>query len=182
MKIIIIHGTKGSPEGNWFPWLKRELEARGHEVYVPHFPTPENQSSAEWCKTLKDQAPVFDGDTVLVGHSCGATHILHVLEEAREPMAKTVLVSGFIDKLGNPEYDTLNKTFIERNFNWEKIRRNAGKLYMFHGDNDPYVPLPFAQRLANKLKAPLTIIKGGGHLNAEAGYTEFPEILNAIIS
>ena len=38
--IFIIHGTEGYPEENWFPWLKKELEQKGHIVFVPQFPTP----------------------------------------------------------------------------------------------------------------------------------------------
>jgi predicted alpha/beta hydrolase family esterase len=42
--IFIIHGSYGNPDENWFPWLKKELEQEGHKVFVPKFPTPEDQS------------------------------------------------------------------------------------------------------------------------------------------
>ena len=64
-----LHGTMGNPHGNWFPWLKDQLEAKGHEVYVPKLPTPEGQSVKNWCKALDEQAPLFDEDTILIGHS-----------------------------------------------------------------------------------------------------------------
>ena len=34
---IIIHGSFGSKDGNWFPWLKKELEQKEKQVVVPHF-------------------------------------------------------------------------------------------------------------------------------------------------
>ena len=34
-KVFLIHGSHGSPEENWFPWLKQELEKAGLEVIVP---------------------------------------------------------------------------------------------------------------------------------------------------
>jgi hypothetical protein len=40
-KFVIIHGTKGSPEGNWFPWLADFLRQQHAEVVVPRMPTPE---------------------------------------------------------------------------------------------------------------------------------------------
>ena len=42
--IIIIHGSYGNPNENWFPWLKSELKKLKCNVFVPKFPTPENQS------------------------------------------------------------------------------------------------------------------------------------------
>ena len=44
MNFFIIHGIYATPEANWFPWLKKELESRGNEVIVPKFPTPLDQS------------------------------------------------------------------------------------------------------------------------------------------
>ncbi len=180
MDIIILHGTKGSPNGNWFPWLKKECEKLGHSVFIPKFPTPENQSVENWCKELDKQAPVFGKDTILIGHSCGATYLLHILEVLKIPVFNSILVSSFIEKLNISEFDELNKTFINHNFNWEKIKINSKKFHIFHGDNDPYVPLKYAEKISKKLKTPIHIIKNGGHLNSESNYNEFPELLEIL--
>lgn len=177
MKVVILHGTVGSPESNWFQWLKQKLETSGHRVFVPRLPTPENQSAASWNAAFKEQVLQLEKDTVLIGHSCGATYLLHVLESLKQPVAQSILVSGFIDYLGNDYFDKLNETFVNHEFDWERIKRNAGKVTLFYGDNDPYVPPAAAKSLADKLETPLTIIPGGGHLNAEFGFTEFAPIL-----
>lgn len=177
--IIILHGTEGSPTGNWFQSLKKYLDARGYNVYVPLLPTPDNQSVTNWHAALAAAVPVIKPDTTLVGHSCGTTFMLHVLEKLNHPIEKSIFVSGFIDNLENEEFDTLNKTFVEHDFNWDKIKQNAGEIHILHGDNDPYVSLPLARRLAEHLGTEITVIKNGGHLNAEFGFTEvFPELAN----
>lgn len=177
MDIVILHGTMGSPEGNWFPWLKAEMEKRGHTVYVPRLPTPEGQTKDEWCAALREQAPLFGKDTVLVGHSCGALFVLHILEVVRNPVAKAVLVSPFMSALGNETFDRLNASFVNHDFDWAAVKRNAGEIVLLHGDDDPYVPLAEAQKVAGKVGQPLTIVPGGGHLNAESGFTRFEKLL-----
>ena len=178
--IVIMHGTDSSPEDNWFQWLRRELESCGHDVYVPKFPTPQNQSVKNWCAVLDKQAPRFGKDTVLIGHSCGAAYLLHILEVMQEPVAKSIFVSGFVGKLGDDFFDTLNETFVNKDFDWKTIRKNSGKITLLQGSNDPYVPILAAQKLSEGLETPLTMILDGGHLNAEFGYTEFPEILELL--
>ncbi|GHS99837.1 hypothetical protein FACS189421_11020 [Bacteroidia bacterium] len=178
--IVILHGTGGSPDGNWFPWLREQLTARGHRVFVPRFPTPDEQSVETWNRALKEQVPQIGSNTILIGHSCGATYILHILESLENPVHASILVSGFIDKLGNEWFDIRNETFVNHKFDWEKIKKNAGRVTLLAGDNDPYVPASAARKLADALSAQLTIIPGGGHLNSEFGYTEFPEILKIV--
>lgn len=53
-KIFLLHGSYGSPEGNWFPWLKKELEKLDCTVLIPKFPTPENQSLETWLAVFKE--------------------------------------------------------------------------------------------------------------------------------
>ena len=36
---LLVHGSFGSPFVNWFPYLRKEIEERGLEVYTPDFPT-----------------------------------------------------------------------------------------------------------------------------------------------
>ena len=35
---IILHGSFGSKDGNWFPWLKNELEKKNNSVELPQMP------------------------------------------------------------------------------------------------------------------------------------------------
>lgn len=181
-KFFIIHGTEGSPEGNWFPWLKRELESIGHIVFVPAFPTPEGQSLDNWLKTFEYYIHLIDEDTVFIGHSLGSAFILNVLEKLNlpKPVRACFLVAGFTGLLGNKHYDKLIKTFIARKFDWKKIRNNCKRFYVISSDNDPYVPLEKGQELAKNLKIELIIIPKAGHINSEFGYTKLQFLLGKI--
>lgn len=181
MNIIILHGTNGSPDGNWFPWLKEQCSAKGHKTHVPQFPTPDNQSIESWTSAFRKQAPALDENTILVGHSLGATMMLHVLEALKESISKSIFVAPVMDEIDLPEYDQLNKSFIKTpNFDWLTISNNAGKVTIFHGDNDPYVPKEQPEFLQDQIGGELKIIKNGGHLNTESGYTDFQELANII--
>ncbi|MBI5884505.1 serine hydrolase family protein [archaeon] len=178
--VFIIHGTAGSPEGNWFPWLKKELEAIGCRVFVPRFPTPEGQSLENWLKTFKEYERFLDEESILVGHSLGPSFILNVLERLSYPVKAAFLVSGFTGKLGNKEFDPLIESFSDRTFDWNKIRNNCRNFFVYNSDDDPYVPIEKGKFIAEKLGAKLSIIKNGGHLNAEFGYLKFEQLLNDI--
>ncbi len=180
MNFIIIHGVYSNPDDNWFPWLKKQLEGMGYEVVVPKFPTPLNQSLESWTKVLSQYEDKINEETVLIGHSLGASFILNYLENTHKKIRAAILVSGFHKLLGS-SYDELNKTFVDREFNWEKIKSSCGKFFVFASDNDEYVSLEVSSELSNKLGAELNIVHDGGHLNKKAGYDDFHLLLETIV-
>jgi hypothetical protein len=178
--VIIIHGTDGSPEGNWFSWLKSELEKLDCKVFVPKFPTPENQSLENWLKVFEEYRQYLDEDSIVVGHSLGPAFLLNVLENLSHPIKCSFFVSGFTGLINNPEFDELNKTFTVKQFDWEKIKNNSKKFVIINSDDDPYVPLEKGKELAKNLDTELTILENAGHINKESGYTKFDFLLGKI--
>lgn len=180
VKVGIIHGSFGKPEGNWFPWLANELRSDGHEVIVPRFPTPDGQSLDSWCSVFAHEFGALTRGTVLVGHSLGPGLILNILEQSKINILGTFLISGFLGKLGLPDFDHVNESFVCRSFDWSAIRRNAGFIKIYNSDDDPYVPLQKGQELAEKLGVPLNVVKAAGHINADSGFTKFPLLLQDV--
>ena len=127
MRAIILHGTMGRPDGNWFPWLASELTALGIKTIVPSLPTPEGQSLESWRSVFRAQCGSLDSRTVLVGHICGGILALRLLEQLEEPIAATVLVAPPIREIGIVKFDELNSTFLDEPFDYGSIKANAGE-------------------------------------------------------
>ncbi|MBT3582835.1 hypothetical protein HN924_02665 [Candidatus Woesearchaeota archaeon] len=176
MKVFIIHGSYGKANSNWFPWLKTELEKRGHTVFLPQFPIGiDKQNLTSWLKIIEKYKKDLDG-AVFFGHSLSPAFILYLLETYKAKAC--FFVSGFLDFLDNKEYDTVNSTFITHKFNWKKINENCSKFFAYYGDNDPYVPQESLSKFVKLVGVKPLIIKNGGHLNSETNYNEFPQLLN----
>ena len=177
---LVVHGTKGSPAGNWFPWLAAELDERGFGTTVPVFPTPEGQTLGEWLAVAETYVSRFHEGTVVVGHSLGAAFLLRLLERG-VTARRAVLVSGFTGAIGHEEFDDLNADIAGGTIDFTAIRRNCGAFRLFHGDDDPYVALSKAETLADRLDGELTVVDGGGHLNERFGYTELPAVRDDVL-
>ena len=175
--VVIIHGSYGNPMENWFPWLAEQVQTYDHSVTIPTLPTPVGQSIDTWKQAFREQVGSLTANMLLVGHSMGVGFALRLLEESGQRVAGTFLAAGFIGTLGLPDYDPINATFFARPFDWHKIRQNAGRVYVYAGDDDPYVPVERTDEIARQLVSPLRVIAGGGHLNAETDFVTFPHLL-----
>jgi predicted alpha/beta hydrolase family esterase len=179
---LIVHGTGGSPEGNWFPWLKSELEKAGHNVICPQFPTTENHSYETWKSKFHAIKNQLMEPLTIIGHSLGAIFCLRLLEENLVKAEACILVCPFNEFLGIEYYDSLNSSFIKENLNFDSICLNCSNFYVFAGSNDPYVPLALSEKIVKSLGTTLTVISNGGHLNSEFGFNQALFLIDALSS
>lgn len=176
-KAVILHGTLGSPEGNWFQWLEHELSAKGMHVWLPALPHADEPSLSWWARFVhENRAFEIDDQTVIIGHSSGAALALLVAQQNTQPLGGVVAVSAFHD---NSLQWEPNAKLFDVVFDWQSVQAHAGTLLLVHSDNDPYVPLEQAQYIANQTGGELVVIPGEGHFNLEQSerYREFPRLL-----
>lgn len=177
---LILHGTDGSPDGNWFPWLKMKLEAVGYEVWAPELPENHTPNYHTYNDFLLSKEWDFT-DSVVVGHSSGAVSVLNLLMDERCPKVKlAVMVSGWAGGLpnGNFEEGQFDNMFPAGGFDFARIKANVDNLVFLHSDNDPYCPLEQAEYLAAELDAPLKILHDAGHIGRD--FKELPELWEMI--
>ena len=62
----------------------------------------------------------------------------------------------------------------------ESGKNYCDNIICFYSDNDPYVKFDVEKEFADTISNKQHIIKNGGHINAESGYTKFEEILKEI--
>lgn len=178
-KVFFIHGAYGNGTENWFGWLKDKLESEGYEVIVPVFPTPKDQTLENWRKIFSSYEHLVDEHTIFVGHSLGPSFILDILERVTARVKACFFVAGFCDLLGH-EIDEINRSFVDRDFNWENIKKNCEQFYVINSDNDPYVDVMLGKELACNVGVEMTLREGKGHFNKAADMTEFDELLDLI--
>lgn len=174
---VILHGTSGYPEENWFSWLKKELEKKGYKVWLPQLPDADRPNVDKYNPFMLSGWK-YDSDTLLIGHSSGAVEVLSLLQNLPEGITinRAILVAGFIDDLNWAE---LKGLFIHP-FDWKKIKTKCKNFVFIHSDNDPFVPLEHGRFLRGKLGGKLIIEKGQKHFSTSNGgekYKEFPLIL-----
>lgn len=178
---FIIHGTWWSPRENWFPWMKEQLESKWYRVFIPSFPTPDKQSLDAWKDTFSEYNTYIDSQTIFIAHSIWPSFVCSLLEELDTKIKACYFASGFLWFLWLHEFDILNKTFIDKDFNWDIIIGRSQYFYMCHGSDDPYVSIENAHLLAENLKVEIDMIEWWWHLNSETGYTSFEYLLEKII-
>jgi len=186
-RAIIVHCWEGYPEYCWYPYIKRELEARGFQVAVPAFPDTENPRLEKWLLMLNEIAGKSDEDLYLIGHSLGCATIMHYLEnlQENEKVGGVVFVAGFSD-INDPKLNFEEiKNFFETPVDLEKIKNKSKNGFIaIQSDDDPYVDLKFVDIFKEKLGAEVIIKHNAKHfsgaIEGEESCLELPEVVQSV--
>lgn len=197
MKYLIMHGSYGSPDENWFRWLETELKKLGHDVILEQFPADNweeinaigrdkidsynpKESLESWEKYFVEHIlPQIQNEEVgFVGHSIAPIFMLHMLNKYDFRLQKAVFVAPFFNIPDLPEiwqFYPVNKTFYSYDFNFDKIKSQIGKSFVVYGDDDPYVPATEPPMFAEKIGVEIHVVPNGGHCGGI--FKEFPLVL-----
>ena len=173
-RAVILHGTDGSPdELPWQAWLRNELEANAYSVYFPQLPNCHTPNLEIYDEFLHSSNWDFS-DNLVIGHSSGATTILHLLSQGWFPKVQAaVLVGTFLNErlLDGVTWYTpgqFDHLFVE-DVNPLLIKNKAGAFYFVHGSDDPYCDYGDAKQLCNQLGGTFLTLAGGGHIARSSG-------------
>ena len=140
----------------------------------------------KWLKTIFEKKEwQFNEESIIIGHSAGATCILRILEQLPEDIMinKAILVGGVVELGTIPDFFPYKRDMVTPPFNWEKIKRSANNFYFIASDNDPYqCGIDHAKIIHSHLGGEVILKEGQGHFNLEVGpqYKQFPLLLTLI--
>ena len=170
-KVILIHRWDGSPDADWYPWLKEELEKRNIQVHIPAMPDPNKPKIKRWVAFLKKELKDIDEQTFFVGHSIGCQTIMRFIEALPDNprIGGALFVAGFfrLNKLETEEEKTIAKPWLEKPIDGDKVKKRIKQIKSIFSDNDPFVPLSNVKLFAEKVGAKTIIEKKQGHFNDE---------------
>jgi hypothetical protein len=187
--ILILHGSFGNPEKNWYRYLGLKAEAKGYKVNIPQL---EHIDKLNVDKTFEFllKSGFIDSDTTIIGHSSGAAYILGILQRLPKNLAirKAILVAGFVDdNLTRKLFKSVPKIHYAKLFpkkwDWNKIKSSCREFIIVYSDNDPYVQMRHAKTLHRRLSGKLVLFPGAFHFSVNNGgerFKSFPEIVKFI--
>jgi leucyl-tRNA synthetase len=173
---VLLHGFGGSAQGNFFPWIKKELESEGHTVEVLDLPNTDHPQEAEQVDYVLEHSKL-DQNTILFGHSLGSVVAMKVLEKLDHPIAGLVVSGTFIEPKFKDHSREFESTFTWE-FNGEKIRENIGFARVIHDLSDSAIFEESSRDVAALLGADLQLVTAKSeHFDADVE----PAILKNII-
>lgn len=181
---LLLHGTGGSNvDYFWFQYTKDYLESKGYVVWWPLLPHTDKPNLEETRNYIEDNMPLFNEDTLIIGHSSACPVVLHLLQFVRVSVKQVILVAGFYQSIDDEGFSEL--MLQNDDYDWGAIKQAAREIVMINSDNDPWgCDDKQARPIAEKLGAKFILAKDQGHMGSGSfnqPYREFP-LLKELLS
>ena len=173
MSFLILHGLYGSGPGHWQTWLAGRLRERGSLVSYPELPEPDAPRLDRWLEALDSELALQRDGLVVLCHSLACVLWLQYAHRGGAQRAERVLLVA-------PPSPSVKlpgaQGFFPLSVEPEEAARAAGSTRIVATDNDPYCPEGAEQLYGEPLALPVCLVRGGGHINTDAGYGPWPEV------
>lgn len=177
-RIFIIHRWDGKPKSDWYPWLKRELETKGLEVFIPEMPNTEEPKIKEWIDHLSNILKNPDDNTYFIGHSIGCQTIMRYLATQNNVrVGGALFIAGwfYLDNLENEAVKEIARPWLDEPINLAMVRSSLKNLTVVLSENDPYNRVKEnGEKFAKELNAKIVVLQSKGHFTEDDGITELP--------
>src|SRR3989338_5963927 len=158
-RLVLLHAKGGSPRANFFPTLKKELEARGYEVEAPAMPNADEPDDIEQRDYVLKHCK-FDENTTVLGHSFGGVVALRVLETGVKVNRVILVGAPFSGKYLDGKPRPTVTAAVKKGFDFDKIKKNARSFTALYDTHDLVVSMSDGEAFAEKLGA--TLVKAEG--------------------
>lgn len=181
---LMLHWWWGDSEGNWFPWLKKEIEFKMDEVFIPNLPSTQNPVIEQQLEYIDIYNSDFSEWGYIIGHSLWCQLALKFIEENSISNSKIILVWPSYPKLWDDLVEVLwdHYSILEKYYNTtidlEKISHLNNEYVVFLSDNDKYINLEKAKKYYSNLSnVKFVEFSWKWHFNEWSWIVELEEIL-----
>jgi predicted alpha/beta hydrolase family esterase len=161
--VLLVQGAGADTHDQWDKKLAASLErelGEGYAVRYPRMPNEADPRYSTWSAALLRELDNLEGGAILVGHSVGATILIHVVAEflPKSRFGGIFLVAApFIGERGWPSDDIEPRSDLS-----ERLPANV-PVFLYHGEEDEIVPFAHVQLYAEAL--PQAVVRALAHRN-----------------
>lgn len=150
-EVLFVQGAGADVHDRWDNHLASSLAralGEGYAVHYPRMPDEADPRYSAWSAALRGEVDELDDGAILVGHSVGATILIHMMAEHRpkQRLGGLFLVAApFIGEGGWPGDDIEPRTDFA-----ERLPANL-PVFLYHGVDDDIVPFAHVQLYAEAI-------------------------------
>lgn len=168
--ILFIHGWTASSHTDFYPPIRKELDALGKEYVIPDLPGGKHPHADEWLSIIHESVKHVKKPLVIVGHSLGTRAALLYIERYRPQVHALFLIAAFANRLENAQRrgGDAYPDFFEHLVDMEKVKPCIARSYVLHSKDDHSIPLEQGREISHDLGATLIVAENRDHFSDQS--------------